>query len=338
MAREALILGAGQIGAAIADRLLADDWRVRVATRGERPLPAMLAGRVAQVVADRGAEGGVSQAIGAGADAVIDTIAYDEDHADQLLRHRGSVGAFVVISSAAVYADADGRSPYGSEGQDFPMMPVPITEEQPTVAPGPATYASRKRALELRVLDAGVDAIVVRPCAVHGPEARDPREWWFVKRLLDGRPVIPLAYRGESRFQTSATVNIAALVDAALASPRPIVLNAADPDATTIAGIGQAIMAAVGRSAEFVPMPGEPAGAVGATPWSIPHPFVLSDVAARAIGYRPVVDYAEGALAACRWLVDNVPASGWEAVLTGLAKYRYDLFDYAAEDRWLAGA
>ena len=97
-----------------------------------------------------------------------------------------------------------------------------------------------------------------------------------------------------------------------------------------------AVLAAMGREAELVAMPGKPAGTVGLTPWSVPRPFVLSDAAARAIGYVPVVDYAAGAIPACRWLTDHVPAGGWQTVLTGLAKYPYDLFDYAAEDRWLA--
>ena len=334
--REALILGAGQIGTAIASRLLADGWRVRVATRGQRPLPALLAGRVDHVVADRTQAGGVARAVGGGADAVIDTIAYDARDADQLLGCRGAVGAFVVISSASVYADAEGRSLDGSQGRGFPAMPVPITEEQPAVEPGADTYARRKRSMELRMLDAGVPVAVIRPCAVHGPQARDPREWWFVKRLLDGRPRIPLAYRSESRFQTSGTANIAALVAAALATPATCILNACDPDAPTIAAIGHAVMAASGRSAELVAMTAA-AGTVGMTPWSVPRPFVLDDAAGRAIGYAPVADYATGTVPACRWLLDNVPREGWASVLTGLSKYPDDLFDYAAEDVWLTG-
>jgi hypothetical protein len=29
-----------------------------------------------------------------------------------------------------------------------------------------------------------------------------PREWWFVRCILDGQPAIPLAYEGRSRFHT----------------------------------------------------------------------------------------------------------------------------------------
>lgn len=334
--REALILGAGQIGTAVAVRLLDEGWRVRIGSRGLRPLPAVLAGRVGQVVIDRAAPGAVAAAVGEGADAVIDTIAYDGADADQLLACRDTVGAYLVVSSASVYADNQGRSLDRSQGRGFPEMPVPITEGQPTVAPGPETYASRKVALEQRLLDSGVAVTVLRPCAVHGPEARDPREWWFVKRLLDGRARIPLAFDGASRFQTSGAANIAALMTAALVKPATRILNACDPDAPTIAAIGHAVVAAIGRSAELVAMT-EQAGTVGMTPWSVPLPFILDDAAARGIGYVPVADYAVGVVPAIRWLTEQVPVGDWQAVLTGLAKYPYDLFDYGAEDRWLAG-
>lgn len=62
-----------------------------------------------------------------------------------------------------------------------------------------------------------------------------------------------MTFAGASIFQTSATANIAALVAAVLASPGTHVLNAVDPDAPTAAAIGQAIMRAIGRSAELVP-------------------------------------------------------------------------------------
>jgi hypothetical protein len=38
-----------------------------------------------------------------------------------------------------------------------------------------------------------------------------PREWWFVKCILDHQPSIPLAYEGRSRFHTSSALNIAEL-------------------------------------------------------------------------------------------------------------------------------
>jgi hypothetical protein len=71
---------------------------------------------------------------------------------------------------------------------------------------------------------------VLRPCAIHGLNSRHPRERWFVKRMLDRRPTIPLAYRGTSRFHPSAAANIAALVCVATETLGSHVLNIADPD------------------------------------------------------------------------------------------------------------
>jgi nucleoside-diphosphate-sugar epimerase len=141
----------------------------------------------------------------------------------------------------------------------------------------------------------------LRPSAVYGPYSQHPREWWFVKRLLDGRTQIPLAYRGTSRFHTSSFENIAALVAVAARVPGTKVLNAVDPEAPTVADIGRAIMVALGGSAELVEVPdgGYPPG-VGDTPWSVPRPFVLSDAAAREVGYTPaVVTYTKGVEPTC---------------------------------------
>ena len=65
----------------------------------------------------------------------------------------GSVGAIVAISSAGVYYDAVGRSLGWAAATGFPELPVPIDEGQPTVDLGPADHASRKVAMEQRLID-----------------------------------------------------------------------------------------------------------------------------------------------------------------------------------------
>lgn len=334
--RDALVIGAGQIGTAIADRLLAEGWRVVMATRGAHPLPTELSDRVEHLVADHATAEGVARAIDGGRDLVVDTIAFVDADARRLLTHRDDVGRFLMISSASVYADADGRTLETAGERGFPRFDGAVAEAQATVAPGPATYATRKRAMELAMLDSGAPGTILRPCAVYGRWSRSPREWWFVKRLLDGRTRIPLAFGGESRFQTSAAVNIAALAASVAALSGQHILNAADAEALSVEQIGRAIMAAIGREAELVPLTGGGAGAAGMTPWSVPRPFVISDRASRALGYAPCVDYPDGTRAACAWLAESVPLEGWQAMLPGLSAYPSDLFDYAAEDRALA--
>jgi nucleoside-diphosphate-sugar epimerase len=155
---------------------------------------------------------------------------------------RTAFGAFVVISSASIYRDVTGRTLDEARQNGFPDMPNPIPETQPTVDPGPTTYSTRKVALERRLLDhATVPVTILRPCAIHGPGSPLPREWWFVKRILDGREKVPLAYRGTSRFHTSSVINIAALVRTVLEVPGSRVLNIGDPDAPTVAEIASLI-------------------------------------------------------------------------------------------------
>jgi nucleoside-diphosphate-sugar epimerase len=338
MARRAFIIGGtGQIGRAVAARLLDDGWTVALGSRGFGSTPTALIDRGAEaVVMDRAKPGGLRQALGSGADLLLDTIGYDAGDAAQLIDVQNHVGQLATISSASVYCDQQGRTLDEARSTGFPELPVPITEEQPVVPAGPDTYSTRKVAMELVLFDgARVPATVIRPCAIHGPHSQHPREWWFVKRLLDGRKRIPLAYEGRSRFQTSATANIAALIAAIVERPVTGALNAVDPDAPSVAEIGQAIMATIGRDATLIGIldPSYPPR-LGVSPWAVPRPFILSDAAARAIGYRPVANYAGTVPAACRWLVEQSPRD-WRVKFPVLASYPWELFDYAAKDAWM---
>jgi nucleoside-diphosphate-sugar epimerase len=166
---------------------------------------------------------------------MIDMVAFHADHARQLIEVQHNVGTFVVVSSSSVYRDALGKTLDEAAQNGFPNLPVPIPETQPTVDPGPATYSTRKIALE-RTLhdDAATPVTVLRPGPIHGPGSRFPREWWFVKRILDGRKVIPLAYCGTSRFHTTSVANIAALTRVVIEAPANRVLNIADPSASSV--------------------------------------------------------------------------------------------------------
>ncbi|MDR1186504.1 MAG: saccharopine dehydrogenase NADP-binding domain-containing protein [Bifidobacteriaceae bacterium] len=345
MTRRALILGAGQIGAAVALRLASEDWEVVVASRHAVPLaglsrPDARHPRLAHVALDREDNQAAARALQPGADAVIDTIAYEPRHADQLLAAQDGLGAIVVMSSAAVYRDHVGRNLDDAAVTGFPDFTGPISEGQATVAPGPRNYSTRKVALERRLLDAAdVPVTILRPAAVYGIGSRHPREWWFVKRMLDGRPRIPLAHRGESRFHPTAAANIAAVVSAALAAPGTRILNAADPAAPTVAEIGATIASLMGYAGRIVPLDtGDAHGhaGVGLTPWSVPGSFVLDTSAASALGYRPATDYTaspgSGVSDLVAWLRSLDP-DRWREHFPVLAAYPEPPFDYAAEDR-----
>ncbi|MEU8530556.1 MULTISPECIES: NAD-dependent epimerase/dehydratase family protein [Streptomyces] len=335
----AFVLGAtGQVGRAAVRALAADGWEVTAGSRrggrGEdRP-------EIRSVSVDRNDEGALAAALGDGVDVLVDIVAYDAGHGRQLTALADRIGSAVVISSGAVYEDDRGRSfDTQQEPDGFPRYPVPIPETLTTVAPGPSSYSTRKIALERELLAAGgtLPTTLVRAGAIHGPYCPGPREAWFVKRALDGRPVRLLAHGGAARFHPAHVDNLAELIRLAAASPGTRVLNGADPEAPTIAEIGAAIDAVMGVASEQVLIPGEPEGTVGLTPWSSAHPIVYDMTAAeRELGYRPVVSYADSLPATVEWLAGELTARDWRDAFPGLVKYGLDFFDYAAEDAWLA--
>jgi len=334
MALHAFIVGAnGQIGRAVGERLLRAGWAVTCAQRGDA-LPELLELGARAVKVDRNEAGSLEAAIGNGTDAVIDTIAYDENHAAQLLEIQDVVGYFSVISSASVYCDDQGRTLDEAKGtEDLPEFPVPIPETQPTTAAGPATYSTRKAALENKLFaNSRVPFSLIRACAIYGPNSKFPREWWFIKRWADDRTRVPLLY-ASNIFHTSATPNIAALIEAAITARFRGPLNAGDPQPPSLGEIGTTIAHSLSWTCEFVMVPNN-VGGVGETPWSAPMPFVVDMHRAAQIGYKPVTDYASYAPEVCRWLIDAARDRDWREIFPVLNRFP-DLFDYAAEDNFL---
>jgi nucleoside-diphosphate-sugar epimerase len=330
MGRAFVIGGTGQIGIAAAEALRDAGWDVTVAHRGHRKSEVE---GVRTVVANRRKAGELEAALKDGADVVVDTVAFTPAEADQLIALRDSVGSYVVISSASVYADDEGRSLDEAGETGFPDFPKPIRETQRTVAPGPDTYSTQKVALEHRLMESGAPVTILRPCAIHGPHSVHPREWWFVKRMLDRREVIPVAFGGASLFHTSAVRNIARLVSVVAERPAARILNTGDPSPPTVSEIGATIAARLRYEGTILPIASD---AVGHTPWSTPAPFLVDCSAASALGYEPVGSYADTVGEAIDWLVDLAPED-WRKAFPVLASYPTDLFDYTAEDRFLAG-
>ena len=328
MPRAVLIGGTGMIGRAAARALAADGWEV-VAVSRSGTLPEGLADLgIAAAVADRADDAQLRSVIGSGADVVLDTVAFTREHGEQLNALAGLVGSLVVISSASVYADDDGRALDGEE--DPPNMPVPILETQRTAEPGDATYSTRKSDLEQTLLEGPVPSTLLRACAIHGPGAKMPREIFFVKRAVDGRRRVALAWNGESRFHTTSVANLAELIRLAAAKPGDRALNAGDPDPPTTLEICRAIGEALEHEFEPVLLPGDAYD----NPWGAPdtQPFIVSmDAAEEELGYRPVTTYPEAVRETCAWLVGELEQGrNWDGT------YLEGMLDYAAEDAVLA--
>jgi nucleoside-diphosphate-sugar epimerase len=159
----------------------------------------------------------------------------------------------------------------------------------------------------------------------------------FVKRMLDRRPAVILAHQGTGVDHTTAAVNIAALVEVVAVKPGARILNSADPNAPNGLEIVRAIARALDYEWEEVLLEGDAIGNVGLYPWDARHPIVLDTSASIALGYAPVGDYATTITDTVDWLVEAA-GGGHDAAKLPAADDEFfaELFDYAAEDRFLA--
>lgn len=212
---------------------------------------------------------------------------------------------------------------------------MPVPEDQPTVAPGDHSYSARKVAIE-HVLLGGCPApvTIARPCAVFGIGARSLREWFFIRRVLDGRPRVLLPRGGRSVFHTTATENLAELVCCAMRAPGHGVVNCGDPDPPSVGRIAAAVARAMGHQWAEVALAGPPEDGVGDNPWEAPHPVVLDMARAEAmLAYRPVVTYEEALTSVCAWLADELARWPPDRVLPEQKRLLGEgFFDYVAED------
>jgi len=312
--------------------LLAAGWEVDLTGRDPSHVPSDLAG-ARFVGSDRRDPGQLADAFGLGADLLVDCACFTAEDAATLLPFAREASSTVLISSKAVYVDADGNH---SNSEQKPNFGGPVSETQPTVAPGGGDYMTRegyganKVAAEQVLLGSGAPVTVLRPSKIHGPGSRQPREWVFVKRVLDRRPAIFLANRGDGVDHTSAAANIAALIEVAAESPGARVLNSADPDAPSALEISRAIASHLGHLWEKVLLDDAPPDGLGRTPWDAPHPIVLDTSAAVEFGYEPAGDYAATVSDEIDWLV-----SGAEPRPATDDEYFARFLDYTAEDRRL---
>lgn len=337
--RNALILGGrGQSGRAIGERLAAEGWRVTATTAGPLPDPATTPG-VIWVALARDSVDDLSGIVGTRTDLVVDVTAYTTAHAEQLLLLGDRVGAAIVLSTLSVYSDSEGRSLDGAtDAATFPAWPNPIPEDWPTLDPGQDNYSTRKVAVETILREGSPWPLtIIRPGAIHGRHSRHLREWYFIKRVLDGRRQVILPFNGESIFQTTATANLAELVALAANRPGDRTVNCGDLDPPSVARISAIVDDLMDWSTERVLVAGPPpAPPVGEHPWGVPRP-VVSDMtlAATELGYREAASYSTAMADTLAWALEASAGRDWQDVFPTLAAYPNALFDYAAEDAYL---
>ncbi len=334
--------GTGQVGSAAALRLACAGWDVTSSGRAAARFPQDLrdAG-VRFVQSDRYAAEDLRQLLHEGADVVVDCVGYTAEHVRMLLPAQQSIGSLVLISSKAVYVDDHGRHSNSAEPPEFAAA---VTEEQPTMTPSdidydsPAGYGANKVAAEHVLLDSGMAVSVLRPSRIHGIGGTRPREWVFVKRVLDGRRHLLLARGGRGINHPTAALNLAALVEFCAARPATRILNSADPDAPDGLAISRAIAAHLAHTWTEVLLDATAPADLGDHPWNTLPPFVLDTSAAQRLGFVPVGSYAETVTAELDWLVSAARSGDPEGVLPSSEDpYFRSFFPYSREDAWLDG-
>lgn len=335
--RAVILGGTGVLGRATARRLLAANWTIDLIGRDPSRMPDDLTAAGARFhAADRHDATALARILGDGADLLVDALCFTAADARQLMPLLHDVTSVVMLSSKAVYVDQEGRH---SNSDSSPHFAGPIREDHPTMRPSDADYNSRegyganKVAAEHVLLDSDLPVTVIRASKVHGEGAARPREWMFVKRVLDRRPAVLLAHRGEGRDHTTAAVNTAALIERVAAVPGRRILNSADPDAPSGGEIARTIARYLGHQWNEILLNDDAEPDLGRHPWDARPPIILDTTASLDLGYVPAGSYAQTVPAELDWLV--------EVARAGLAPSTDDpffapLLDYAAEDQYLS--
>jgi nucleoside-diphosphate-sugar epimerase len=340
MSRAVIIGGRGQCGHAIGQRLVAEGWTVTATTTGPCPDPAAFPG-IAWLTLDRDNDD-VARAANVDTDVVIDTVAFTRVHAEQLIALGDRIGSAIVLSTLSVYTDPQGRTlDESTDEASFPAWPLPIPEDYLTLSPSDASYSTRKAAIEDALRHrAPWPVTIVRPGAIHGSHSQHLREWYFIKRVLDRRRQVILPFNGESIFQPTATVNLAELVALAAKSPAGRTVNCGDLQAPSVAQISAIVDDLMNWSTERQVVAGpEPAPTVGNHPWGVPRPVVADMTRAQTeLGYREQSSYGDALAETLTWVLSACAGRDWREVLPRLAAYPTNLFDYEAEDAYLASS
>lgn len=317
-----LVIGGTRfIGRWVVEELLSHGHEVTIYHRGEHEV--VFSAPVEHIHGDRRDYEGFKERVARlSVDAVVDVVPFrPSDSRSVIEAFRGRIQHSVHISTGAVY---------------IRDVPIPIPEGAPLSDDPNNVYTYNKTLCERVILEAqsGGDfpATILRLAAVYGPYDYEPREWFFVRRILDGRKRIALPGTGADLFHRLYVQNVAAGVVLALESPQSNgqIYNLAHEGALTLRQITGLIARILGHDWEIVPVPRELL--VFGNPYAMPQPRVFDIGKIKGeLGYRDPVGLEQGMRKTVEWLCQNPPEKGswWKY---GRPSSRHCPFDYALED------
>ncbi len=291
--------------------------QVTVFHRGSTPLPEQFAG-VKEIIGDRKQIGDLRQAAACDYDAIIDTVIYSPDEAEQAVDvFSGRAGHYVMISTGNVYK--------------LDRLPGPYRESDPLEDDPQFAYGYNKRCAEDVLFAAHQErqfpAVALRMPSIYGPWDYQAREWYFIKRLLDGRTRFLLPDAGLGVFHREYAGNIANQLLCLISTPasRGEAYNAGHRQFQTCAQLLQMAARSLKREIEIFTLPR------AEMPWSIALSpglvyYQTTDKLA-SIGYNEQVDLLAGWERTFDFYRAN-PVLDWQFQ----RRSEVDLFDYARED------
>lgn len=251
-----VIGGTGFISGALVRRLLKDGHRVTTFTRG-RTLSTARHERLVETYGDRRRRSDLERASGSATyDAVFDVIAYEPEESELAAEvFHGKTGRFIHCSTISVYMVSDEvRCPITEDQDRLPEMKRRFTHD----AFG-HQYGLNKRRCE-DVLWSRHDpktfpVTMLRPTYVSGPADPTRRDWFWIERILDGRPLL-IPGSGDHTFQSIYVEDLAHLFVDLLDRPQSIgkAYNAVGEEIFTLNTYLDRLCRLLGRNPERIPI------------------------------------------------------------------------------------
>lgn len=317
--RVLIIGGTRFIGRHLVGQLKQLGHEVTVFHRGQTPLPTWFED-VKVVHGDRkNPDDLLRLAGGEEYDVVVDTVIYTPQEAEQAVNaFRERTGHYIMISTGNVYK-LD-RSP-------APHRETDELEDNPEFA-----YGYNKRRAEDVLFDAYREcrfpAVTLRMPSIYGPYDYQAREWYFIKRLLDGRTRFLLPDGGMGVFHREYAGNIAAQLILLMSTPASLgeAYNAGHRHFQTCFQMIQMAGQLHGSEIEIYTVPRNK------MPWPIALcpglVYYQPTDKLESLGYQEHVDLRSGWKQTFDFYQAN-PVSDWQFQRNS----QVDLFDYANEDK-----